>query len=371
MLSSIWKSESKPAAAELPQKRVLVVDDSKFVRTTFASILKRNFMVLEEADGEAAWSAIESDPAIVAVFTDLDMPRLDGFELLSRIRGSRDAHVRSLPVVVISGHDEQENKQRARELGANDFIAKSADPPEVLARLDSVLRLVSASKELEVHRQALDRTATHDPLTGVLTAHYLLTEGRKHYAHARRHSKDLSILALRLDSYDEIALAAGKEIADVVLTRVAKLLMSKVRVEDSVARTAQATFMVLAAATSGAQMLGLAQRLHRELDEAKVNYHNRTLKFANSFGVASLGTDPANSIEDMMRLALQRLRRGPVSSPSPAPPPAPQPNAGLPTELERFLRFLEGTDFSRFGDAADEFARRLQRIAKTIQARRR
>ena len=367
MLSSISKSERVPPAAELPQKRVLVVDDSKFVRTTFASILKRNFVVLEEADGEAAWGAIESDPSIVAVFTDLDMPRLDGFDLLARIRGSRDAHVRSLPVVVISGHDEQENKQRARELGANDFIAKSADPPEVLSRLDSVLRLVSASKELEVHRQALDRTATHDPLTGALTAHYLLTEGRKHYAHARRHGKDLAILALRLDSYDDIALAAGKEIADVVLTRVAKLLMSKVRVEDSVARTAQATFMVLAAATSGAQMLGLAQRLHRELDEAKVNYRERVLRFANSFGVASLGTDPANSLEDVMRLALQRLQRGPVA----APPPAPRPKGGLPTELERFLRFLEGTDFSRFGDAADEFARRLQRIAKAIQARRR
>lgn len=365
MLSSISKSERAAPAAELPQKRVLVVDDSKFVRTTFASILKRSFVVLEEADGEAAWSAIESDPAIVAVFTDLDMPRLDGFELLSRIRGSRDSHIRSLPVVVISGHDEQENKQRARELGANDFIAKSADPPEVLARVDSVLRLVSASKELEVQRQALDRTATHDPLTGVLTAHYLLTEGRKHYAHARRHNKDLAILAMRLDSYDDIALAAGKEIADVVLARVAKLLMGKVRVEDSVARTAQATFMVVAAATSGAQMLGLAQRLHRELDEAKVNYHNRTLKFANSFGVASLA-DPANSIEDLMRLALQRLQRGPVAA-----PPAPKPAAGLPTELERFLRFLEGTDFSRFGSAADEFARRLQRIAKAIQARRR
>jgi PleD family two-component response regulator len=46
---------------DLPQKRVLVVDDSKFVRTTFARILKTSFDVREESDGEAAWGAIETD----------------------------------------------------------------------------------------------------------------------------------------------------------------------------------------------------------------------------------------------------------------------------------------------------------------------
>ena len=132
------------SSADSPQKRVLVVDDSKFVRTTFAAILKRSFGVREEADGEAAWQAVETDPSLVMVFTDLEMPQLDGFSLLARIRGSEDARIKALPVVVISGHDEAENKQRAKELGANDFIAKTADAPEVLSRLDNVLRLVRA-----------------------------------------------------------------------------------------------------------------------------------------------------------------------------------------------------------------------------------
>jgi two-component system cell cycle response regulator len=352
-----------PPSTDLPQKRVLVVDDSKFVRTTFAKILSATFAVSEAADGEAAWDAVQSDPSIVMVFTDLDMPKLDGFDLLSRIRGSRDAHIRALPVVVISGHEEQANKQRARELGANDFIAKSADAPEVLSRLDNVLRLVRTSRELEVSRQALEKTATHDPLTGTLTSHYLVTEGRKHYAHARRHGRELSVMALRLDSYDEIALAAGKDIADVVIARIAKLLMDKVRAEDSVARTAQAAFMVVAAGTGAAQMLAVAQRLHRELEEAKVTYRERQLKFATSFGVASLGVDAVNSIEELMRLALQRLQAAP-KAPVPAKP-------GLPGEIERALRVLEAADSLRLGDAAENVLARLNRIAKSIQAKRR
>jgi len=356
-----------PRTTDLPQKRVLVVDDSKFVRTTFAGILKASFAVREEADGEAAWSAVESDPSLVMVFTDLEMPRLDGFSLLSRIRSSADRRIKQLPVVVISGHEEAAMKQRAKELGANDFIAKSADAPEVLSRIDNLLRLVRTSNELEASRQAVERTATHDPLTGTHTANYLVTEGRKHFAHARRHGRDLSVMALRLDSYDDIALAAGKDIADVVVTRVAKLVMEKVRTEDSVARVAHATFMVVAAGAAASQMLAVGQRLRRELDDARVRYHEKLLKFASSLGVASIAADHANSIEDLMRLALQRLQRAPA-----APPPAAAPaeRRALPGDLERVLRFLEGADIARLGPAADEFARRLERIAKAIQAKR-
>jgi len=258
-------------------------------------------------------------------------------------------------------------KQRARELGANDFIAKSADAPEVLSRLDNLLRLVRTNNELEVTRKVADTTATHDPLTGTHTPHYLVTEGRKHFAHIRRHGGELSVMALRLETYDDIALTAGKDIADVVLTRIAKLILEKVRAEDSVARVAHATFMVVAANTAGSHMLAVGQRLRRELDDAKVRYREQPLKFVSSLGVASATSDPATSIEDLMRLALQRLQRAPVVAP---PPPAEEP-AGMPGELERVLRFLEGTDIAaRFGPAADEFARRLKKIAKAIQAKR-
>jgi diguanylate cyclase (GGDEF)-like protein len=352
-------------ATDLPQRRVLVVDDSKFVRTTFAGILKASFEVREEPDGEAAWRAIESDPSLVMVFTDLDMPKLDGFGLLSRIRACADRRIKELPVVVISGNEAPGSKERARGLGANDFIAKSADAAEVLSRLDNVLRLVRTSRELEATRKVVASTATHDPLTGTHTPHYLVTEGRKHFAHVRRHGGELSVMALRLDTYDDIALAAGKDIADVVITRIAKLVTEKVRAEDSVARVAAGTFMVVAAGAAGPQMLAVAQRLRRELDEAKVRYRDQPLKFASSLGVAS-AADPANSIEDLMRLALQRLQRAPAP-----PPPASAPRApGLPADFERILRYLESSDIARYGEAADEFARRLKKIAKAIQAKR-
>src|SRR5207245_7106332 len=164
-------------SSDLAQRCVLVVDDSKFVRTTFASILRPSFAVREEADGEVRWAAMESDPGIVMVRTDLDMPKLTGFGLIGRIRAATDPRIRELPVVVISGNEEPGSKERARDAGATDFIAKSADATEVLSRLNNVLRLVATTKELHSAKQALDQSATHDPATGTLTPHYLVVEG--------------------------------------------------------------------------------------------------------------------------------------------------------------------------------------------------
>jgi two-component system, cell cycle response regulator len=339
------------ATAGVPQKRVLVVDDSKFVRTTFASILKAAFAVREEVDGEAAWSVVAGDPSIVMVFTDLDMPKLSGFELLARIRRSSEARIRELPVVIISGNEDPAVKQRARDAGANDFISKSADAPEVLSRIDNLLRMVSAS-----------RTATHDTSTGTLTPHYLVTEGRKHFAHARRHGGELAVMALRLESYAEIARSAGKEIAEVIVARIAKLLLGKVRVEDSVARVAEGTFMVLAAGTSAAQMLALGERLRRELAEAKVTHREQRLRFPSRSGVASLGLDTAGSIEELMRLALRRLDEAAPAQPARAPAPA-----ALPEDIERALRCLEQADWPRLGATAPAVMHRLQRIAAKLR----
>ena len=357
------------SASEQAKKRVLIVDDSKFVRKTFATILRGSFDVREEVDGEAAWTALQGDPTIVMVFTDLDMPKLNGFGLLSRMRASTDARIRELPVVVISGVEEQANKQRAREAGAHDFIAKSADATEVLARLDNVMRLVSTRKELEAVRQVQEVAVARDELTGTLTGEYLVTESRKRFSYARRHDSDLAVMALRIDSHGEVARTAGKDAADQVLARIAKLVSSQIRTEDSIARTAASTFVVVAPGISGGQMQSLADRLRAQLEQAKLSFGGQPLKIASRFGVASLVAEEVESIEELMRAALQRLDAAPSA---PAPAPAAQAAAAqLPADVEQALQTLERVDVARIGAAATEVLKRLHRIAKMIHDKRR
>ena len=338
------------ATTELPQKRVLVVDDSRFVRATFAAVLKAVLPVREEADGEAAWKALQEDRSIVLVFTDLDMPKLDGFGLLGRIRSAADERLKKLPVVVISGAEQAGVKEKARAAGANDFISKTADPPELLARLDNVLKIVTAN----------EAEATRDPLTGALTAAYLRTESAKRFSYAKRHDGELSIMALRIDTAGDIVRSVGRDAAEQLIARVAKLLMGQVRAEDSVARMAAAAFMVVSPGTSAAQMLKLAKRLQSQLQQAKVAYAGQQLRISASYGVSSLRVDTVNSVDELMGVATKRLDGGTFTLPAET----------LPAEVDQALRVLEHLDASILGDVTQEILDRLQRIARAIQTNR-
>src|SRR5258705_1652101 len=146
-----------PVSTQIPKQRVLLVDDSKIVRTTISRLIRKSFDVREEANGEAGWQAIATDPSIVVVFSDIQMPVLDGFALLERIRKSEEPRIRAMPVIVISGDEDDATKKRARAAGANDFITKTTDGTEILSRIDNLLHLVEAKQQLVVSKQAVDQ----------------------------------------------------------------------------------------------------------------------------------------------------------------------------------------------------------------------
>jgi len=350
-------------ATTIPKQRVLLVDDSRIVRTTISRLIRKSFDVREEADGEAGWQAISTDPSIVVVFSDIQMPKLDGFGLLERIRTSQDARIKSVPVIVISGDEDDATKKRARAAGANDFITKTTDGTEILSRIDNLLHLVEAKQQLVVSKQAIDQTVTRDPVTGTFTPHYLVTEGAKHFSHARRHGGSLSVLVFHVDTYAEITDKVGKAVADQLLARIAKLVMGTLRSEDSMGRTSAAGFAVVFPGTSSQQALAFARRMHEQLEKAQVTYREQVLKIGASIGLSALDVDAASSIEELMKLAQQRLKdaanrkaqqrvvnQDEVSLVKPA---------NLPSEIDRAVQAIENANVDQLGDAASEALRRL------------
>src|SRR5262245_17539186 len=320
-------------AKDTAEKRVLIVDDSKFVRTTFNRILSSSFSVVEAVEGDAAWKTIQADASIVMVFTDLDMPKLDGYGLMRLVRGSTDERIKKLPMIVISGSQDQAAQQRARQAGANDFISKSAEAPDVLARIEQMMRTLkpnprpeplaasqplavsqplptsqpTATQQIATLTAATQQTVTHDTLTGALAPQTLVTEARKHFSHARRHGGQLSVMAFRVESHQQVVRDAGKAVADQVLARIAKLIAGTLRTEEALGRVSEATFMVISVGSGAQQVLGFAQRLRGQLETAQVKHGKEVLKIRASFGLATMAEATA-SIEDLMKVALQRLQ---------------------------------------------------------------
>lgn len=116
--------------------RVLVTDDSMTARKRLVKSLRRfPVEIVEASDGAEAWELLKQG-SYAAVFSDYEMPHVDGFELLSQIK--QDPQLSTLPVVIISSRTEDEFRTRAAELGVHDYLGKPIEDDA----LDGVLQTI-------------------------------------------------------------------------------------------------------------------------------------------------------------------------------------------------------------------------------------
>ncbi|WLH02295.1 hybrid sensor histidine kinase/response regulator [Pseudomonas beijingensis] len=128
--------------AQAPRKRILVVDDSLTVRELQRKLLRgRGYDVAVAVDGMDGWNALRSEDFDLLI-TDIDMPRMDGIELVSLLR--RDNRLQSLPVMVVSYKDREEDRRRGLDAGADYYLAKASFHDDAL--LDAVVELIGGAR---------------------------------------------------------------------------------------------------------------------------------------------------------------------------------------------------------------------------------
>ncbi|ALQ03020.1 sensor histidine kinase [Pseudomonas brassicacearum] len=134
------------------RSKVLVVDDSPEMLGYLSELLRDDYSVATATDGEQAWALLQRRPIDVVV-SDVMMPKLDGFGLTARIKGSPGfAH---LPVILVTARGGSEACVSGLESGADDYIAKPFSPLELKARVRAVLRMSQVQTELNAKsRQA-------------------------------------------------------------------------------------------------------------------------------------------------------------------------------------------------------------------------
>ncbi|MGG2021391.1 hybrid sensor histidine kinase/response regulator [Pseudomonas sp. S8] len=129
-------------AAEVARKRILVVDDSLTVRELQRKLLlNRGYDVAVAVDGMDGWNALRSEDFDLLI-TDIDMPRMDGIELVTLLR--RDTRLQSLPVMVVSYKDREEDRRRGLDAGADYYLAKASFHDDAL--LDAVVELIGGAR---------------------------------------------------------------------------------------------------------------------------------------------------------------------------------------------------------------------------------
>ena len=112
-------------------KNILAVDDSRTMRDMVTQTLKgAGFNVVAAEDGVSALSAIASNPTFDLIITDLNMPEMDGFGLIEKIRAS--AQHQYVPILMLTTESDTEKKERGKALGATGWIVKPFNPERLV-----------------------------------------------------------------------------------------------------------------------------------------------------------------------------------------------------------------------------------------------
>jgi PleD family two-component response regulator len=245
------------------------------------------FEFREALNGEEAWETLLIDPNIRVVITDLTMPKLDGYGLLTRIRSSEISRIRSLPVVVVSGSDEQAERDKAKAAGATDLITKGIGTAQLLSRLELLSKLVNTQREFERSLEILAKNVNSQPALQLTSAATLEAQAEKMLTNALRGRKNFVMLNVMVGlKHSELEGQAASPPATVVHA-IGQLLQRTIRQTDKVAKTGDAEFTLVTGSIHFDSARNFAQRICRAIANANMVKDDR-MSFIASCGMASL-----------------------------------------------------------------------------------
>ncbi|EMI52171.1 GGDEF domain-containing response regulator [Rhodopirellula sallentina] len=217
------------------------------------------------------------------VLSDMSLPDTFGLEGITKIQ-ERFPH---LPIVMMTGLDDDEVALDALDLGAQDYLLKGDTTPRELKR---TIRYAIQRKLIQCENarlvEKLKLAARMDALTGVLNRHAMLSEFEKHWAQACENQTPLSCVILDVDFFKRVNDEFGHVIGDKVLQRVAKLISTQMRCGDSIARYGGEEFCVILVDADEDVAAQWADRVRQRLAESPFQIPEGTIQITASFGVA-------------------------------------------------------------------------------------
>lgn len=289
------KSTDKP--------EILIVDDSRVIRKAAAKMLGEGYIVHEAVDGRDGWQQLRQNTAISVVFTDMQMPVMDGMELLSNIRASDDERIAGLPVIMITGQsDTEEIKHEVFDAGATDFVAKPFGSIDLISRAKSYAQLNRKVVELE-------KQTGHDRLTGLFNANSLEEQGDKALSFAARHKLNISAVCLEIDEFQELFLNHGKTVAQQIIIAVGKRISGELRTEDVAARIGAAKYAFLLPLTNITHARIVVDRVRESINKLIFDTGKEKIRIVLAAGITSPEVEEGLKFSGLMEQSDIALKR--------------------------------------------------------------
>ena len=277
---------------------VLVIEDHPDQRDLLAIVLQREgYRVVTAANGIEALEKLEVEKVQIAL-SDIMMPKMDGFELINRIRSN--PALKSIYLILITARIQEGDRVRGLDLGADDYITKPFSFSELLARVRVGSRVVQYQQHLE-HQ-------THiDPLTGLFNRRAFEKKLDEEFERAKRYRHHLSLLILDIDNFKLINDTYGHHGGDAALVKISDTLREKTRQSDFPSRYGGEEFVLVLPETDQDSALQVAAKILEAIRSSTFGSPNQLFRLTVSIGLTSTSNRSYTEWPQMLKDADQAL----------------------------------------------------------------
>jgi diguanylate cyclase (GGDEF)-like protein len=284
-----------------PRIKVLVVDDEVASRARQVEMLKSHrFQVLEATDGEHALAVYREQRDILLVITDQVLPKIDGLELVTRLR--EIARPEGLAVLGLSSRESVGTSVRFLKAGASDFLAKPFEREEYLCRVWANLEVIESVRK--------DKQAVFvDALTGTPNRLAFFRETPALLRAARRERATPAVALVSIDQLRQLNEVHGHAAGDVVLQLASRAMVERLGKSGLLARFNGEQFCAFVRDVPPAELSKQLERVCSPLDRTGFTVEGRALSATMSCGVAVCESDESlDSLVNRAGVALEAAR---------------------------------------------------------------
>lgn len=277
----------------VPTSVLIIEDDPNIVDLLRSNLVVRGFHVVVSSDGSDAIDLAELHRPDIAL-VDLTLPGEDGFELCRHLRERS-----GIGIIVVSARGREDDKVRALNLGADDYLTKPFNTGELRARVKIGERILNLENRLNQTLQQMEELATLDSLTGLLNRRALYTHAEAELSRSRRDRNPVSLMMLDIDHFKQVNDKHGHLIGDKALRLIADTLKMNKRPYDWAGRWGGEEFLLVLPNTDESVAVTIAERMRLQILETHLSVATGVLQLNASFGIASTasvqGLEPSTS----------------------------------------------------------------------------
>ncbi len=278
---------------------ILVVDDDIVSRRVVQKHLeKAGFDVVTADNGQNALKLFDQNYFPI-VLTDWMMPGIDGPQLCRLIREKKtDGYVF---IILITARDSKTDIVSGLESGADDYLTKPLHPAEMVARVNTGIRILKLEQSLKKANEEIRLLSITDPLTGCFNRGYLNDRLSYEIKRSQRYDHPLSVVLADIDHFKKVNDTYGHQVGDEVLKVFANCILQEIRKKiDWVVRYGGEEFLIVLPENNHLGTFSVAERLRESVAAKRIAVTGGDLRITASFGGACAAFQ--NKITDEMTM---------------------------------------------------------------------